>query len=255
VPPGSNEGALYEYLDDDKALKKGRTYYYWLEAVDIYGRPELYGPVLGQLGEVEKLLSFTATGGTATVTLNWETADETDNQGFNLYRATSRNGEQTQLNVELILSAGPGGAQYEYVDDDATLTRSETYYYWLEMVDSTGATELFGPVSAQLEKKVELLSFTATGSRDAITLNWETAAEPDNQGFSLYRGESEGGERTQLNVELIPSASPDGAQYEYVDGDKALRRNRTYYYWLEAVDSAGATELHGPVSASLGKGK
>jgi hypothetical protein len=121
------------------------------------------------------------------------------------------------------------------------------------MVDSTGATELFGPVSAQLEKKVELLSFTATGSKDAITVNWETAAEPDNQGFNLYRAESEDGERTQLNAELIPSASPDGAQYEHIDDDKALKRNRTYYYWLEAVDSTGATELHGPILGQLGR--
>ena len=75
----------------------------------------------------------------------------------------------------------------------------------------------------------------------------------DNQGFNLYRAESEGGERTQINAALIPSLSPDGAQYEYVDDDTALKRNRTYYYWLEAVDSAGETELHGPILGQLAK--
>ena len=36
---------------------------------------------------------------------------------------------------------------------------------------------------------VKLLSFTATGQKKAIVLNWETASETDNLGFNLYRSE------------------------------------------------------------------
>jgi hypothetical protein len=45
VPPGTNEGALYEYVDRGKPLKKRTTFTYWLEDVDIYGVRTLHGPV------------------------------------------------------------------------------------------------------------------------------------------------------------------------------------------------------------------
>lgn len=43
VAPGSPFGAAYEYTDT--AIRNGKTYYYWLEDVDIYGKTGLYGPV------------------------------------------------------------------------------------------------------------------------------------------------------------------------------------------------------------------
>jgi hypothetical protein len=93
---------VYEYIDNDKSLRKNTTYYYWLESVDIYGRPELYGPVSARLAQKTALLSFTATGAEESITLNWETASEINNTGFNLYRATAEDGKQTQLNAELV---------------------------------------------------------------------------------------------------------------------------------------------------------
>jgi hypothetical protein len=256
VPPGSPFGAQYEFVDDDKKLKNKVVYYYWLETVDTQGETEQYGPVTAQIGKQEMQVSLTATGAAESITVNWETTNELDIEGFNLYRAERRDGERTQLNAELIPSLVPpgssGGAQYEYVDDDEALNAQETYYYWLEAVDSTGATELYGPVSAELVVPVvDLISFTATGAAKSITLDWETASEIDNMGFNLYRATAEDGERTKLNAELLPPGSPDGAQYEFVDDDKKLRNNATYYYWLEAVDAQGRTQLHGPVWAEL----
>jgi hypothetical protein len=42
VAPGSPFGAAYEYADT--AVRAGKTYYYWLEDVDIFGKARLYGP-------------------------------------------------------------------------------------------------------------------------------------------------------------------------------------------------------------------
>jgi len=42
--PGSLEGASYVYTDT-RWLGMFKTYYYWLETVDIYGQTHLYGPV------------------------------------------------------------------------------------------------------------------------------------------------------------------------------------------------------------------
>jgi hypothetical protein len=47
VPPGSPVGATYTY--EDGGLQAGMTYYYRLEAVDVYGQSEFYGPVSAAL--------------------------------------------------------------------------------------------------------------------------------------------------------------------------------------------------------------
>jgi hypothetical protein len=109
------------------------------------------------------------------VVLNWETATELDNLGFNLYRATSLDGERTQINGEMIPSLMPPGAVtgavYEYSDTDLPQSkdlardavvandkdpnRSKTivYFYWLEDVDIYGQAALHGPVSIKLTGK------------------------------------------------------------------------------------------------------
>ena len=40
---GLPKGANYDYRDS--TVKKGATYYYWIEDVDIYGHKTLHGPV------------------------------------------------------------------------------------------------------------------------------------------------------------------------------------------------------------------
>ena len=97
---------------------------------------------------------------------------------------------------------------------------------------NAGAALSYAPTS------VDLLSFSAAGAKKSIILNWETSNEVDNLGFNLYRATSEGGERTRINAEMIPTnvppGSPSGASYEYPDTN--LKANKTYYYWLEGVD-------------------
>ncbi|MCS6845324.1 MAG: hypothetical protein NZ528_13535, partial [Caldilineales bacterium] len=44
--PGSAAGASYRYVDT--AVRPGRTYWYWLEAVDLQGATALHGPVSAQ---------------------------------------------------------------------------------------------------------------------------------------------------------------------------------------------------------------
>jgi hypothetical protein len=90
------------------------------------------------------LVSFTAQAGAGRVTLTWETATETDNAGFNLYRATSADGPYTKVNDALIAAQGDavGGASYSFVDAPGY----GTFYYKLEDVDYYGASTLHGPV-------------------------------------------------------------------------------------------------------------
>ena len=85
------------------------------------------------------------------VLISWETVTETNNFGFNIMRAESKDGEQTQVNPEMIMSQiAPGdmfGASYEYLD--STAAEGVTYYYWLVDVplDSADLPGIHGPIS------------------------------------------------------------------------------------------------------------
>jgi hypothetical protein len=81
--------------------------------------------------------------------VEWETATEIDNAGFNLYRSDVAEGGYVQLNAGLIPSRVPGGAMgaiYTWLDGD--VQPGMTYFYRLESVDIQGKTLLHGPVSA-----------------------------------------------------------------------------------------------------------
>ena len=82
------------------------------------------------------------------VLLIWETAQELDNLGFNLYRSTTPAGPWTQVNAEFIPAQNPGatfGAVYEVLDPD--VEPGTTLYYRLEDVDIHDASTFHGPIS------------------------------------------------------------------------------------------------------------
>ncbi len=96
--------------------------------------------------------SFTATPTDTAIGLVWETANEIDTLGFNVYRAASLDGPLTQLNNSLIpcqSSGSPMGAVYTYLDE--TVAPGIMTYYWLEAVDVSGAATRHGPVSAVVQ--------------------------------------------------------------------------------------------------------
>jgi uncharacterized repeat protein (TIGR01451 family) len=99
-----------------------------------------------------ELASFTARNRAgASPLVEWVTAMELHNLGFNLYRTDSPNklpGREQRLNDSLIPSQSPGslmGAAYAYADEMAVA--GVIYYYWLEAIDNKGVADLYGPVS------------------------------------------------------------------------------------------------------------
>jgi hypothetical protein len=79
--------------------------------------------------------SFAADGSGGFAELEWETAAETDNAGFRVYRGRSEDGPRFLLNETLIPARGDElrGASYSLCDYD--VTDGVTYVYWLESVD------------------------------------------------------------------------------------------------------------------------
>jgi hypothetical protein len=84
--------------------------------------------------------------------LRWETGNEVDNLGFNLYREVK--GKRTRVNPSLVAGsafvAGQGvrltaGRSYRWFDRQATAGAQ----YWLEDVDLNGERKLYGPILAE----------------------------------------------------------------------------------------------------------
>lgn len=113
----------------------------------------LYAQITEATGTAVDLLRFEVTGvKNRAITLGWETASETDNAGFNLYRAEAVEGQRVKINAELIPTklppGSPFGAVYEYTDTGVRGAKRTTYYFWLEDIDIYGNAELHGPVEA-----------------------------------------------------------------------------------------------------------
>jgi hypothetical protein len=94
------------------------------------------------------LASLRVQPGNRIVTISWQTGDETDNLGFNIYRAEAKEGNYEKINTSFIPSrVGSGlGATYEFLD--SSVNNRTAYFYKLEDVDINGKHTMHGPVTA-----------------------------------------------------------------------------------------------------------
>ena len=93
-----------------------------------------------------------------------------------VYRGVSPSAPETLLGYLPSQAPGSGaGASYQWLDEG--LATSQTFYYWLEAVDLSGATTLHGPVSATTQSPTAVtLNGLEAGSRPGISAGWIGAA-------------------------------------------------------------------------------
>jgi len=94
---------------------------------------------------VVDLESFTGQTTDSNVALQWRTASEINNAGFNIYRAMSQDGPYEQVNSALVVAElnAVSGASYSFVDFQPGVGG---FYYILEDVDYSGQLTQHGPV-------------------------------------------------------------------------------------------------------------
>jgi len=96
---------------------------------------------------------------------------------------------------------------------------------------------------------VTMSSFTATPEIRTILVEWQTIMQTDTLGFNLHRSLNENGTGMEL-LGYIPVNISDGSGAEYEFLDDEVLPGKTYYYWLEAVDTNGSSEVFDPVTAT-----
>ncbi len=103
------------------------------------------------------LSSFTVQFLNESPVLCWTTQSETNNAGWNIYRGETNealsNEEAYLLNLSLGLIPGAGTTSEptEYSFEDCfPVYPGTTYFYWLESMDYSGDTELYGPISLSI---------------------------------------------------------------------------------------------------------
>ncbi|MFQ6069308.1 MAG: hypothetical protein ACE5LC_02155 [Candidatus Aminicenantales bacterium] len=114
-----------------------------------------------------ELIGFEAIGLDRRVKLEWETATELDNEGFNLLRSDMKDGKYVRINPYFIPSKGEAGLGAQYSYTDYYVENGITYYYIIEDIDIYGKRTLHGPVSATPNDII--LIFPVEG--DSISLN------------------------------------------------------------------------------------
>jgi hypothetical protein len=103
---------------------------------------------------------------------------------------------------------------------------------------------------------VTLTNFAAEFVSNNLTILWTTQSETNNQGWNIYRGESntalEDDNTIQINAGLIDGTgtTSEPTNYEFID-EYPVVENNTYWYWLESVGYSNDTGIYGPISLTI----
>lgn len=97
---------------------------------------------------------------------------------------------------------------------------------------------------------VTLVSFEAEVQADnSVNITWETASETNMLGFYVQRSTEEEGTYQRIS-NIIPAVGEvAGAFYDFTDTDTV--EGETYYYQLEALETDGSAEFHGPIPVQI----
>ncbi|MBK9234513.1 MAG: hypothetical protein IPO15_27765 [Anaerolineae bacterium] len=104
------------------------------------------------------------------ILVTWETTSEVGTLGFDLWRGMTPDAPTQRLNAELIPSQAPGSSQgfsYAWLDQD-NLVMGATYYYWLDVVEVSGAQERHGPLSVIWQAPTALVVDSFTAGTDSV---------------------------------------------------------------------------------------
>ena len=177
------------------------TVYFDDVIVRKYSEPEPVATVGEEVTLPVELSAFTATYVNEFVTISWQTASETDVIGFNIYRSEEDDFSTTgsSINSDIIPGNGTTSETNEYHFTDETADPYYTaYYYWLEVVNLGGGTDLYGSI------KYEPGDIDNNGEINIVYTHFDNCyPNPATSGNTIQFGFRLGGlELTNRHVEL-----------------------------------------------------
>lgn len=135
--------------------------------IDEYAYTDQNTITLGQTALPVELTSFVATMHENGVRLNWQTATEENNAGFEVQR--SKDGKNFET-LDFVEGHGTTLEEQEYFYDDKALRQNQEYYYRLKQIDYDGKFEYSDVITARLESTTgQVGHFYPNPSVDGVT--------------------------------------------------------------------------------------
>ncbi len=142
-----------------------------------------------------------------------------------------------------------------YTDNNAYLDNNSGSNWQQAASDTYGSGDSGSPGSlgGDAALPVSLSSFTASYQNNSTSICWQTQSETENQGWNIYRSDSENfGQSVKINYDLIPGSGTTSiaTDYHYND-DFEAQNNENYWYWLEHISFSGVSELSEPIIVEI----
>lgn len=219
----------------DAGVTANGTYYYKVQAVNNFGSSDYsaiaYATTSGAYSVPPTPTNLLTTfAGPGQINLTWDAVSGATS--YYLYRATSYYGNYS--NIAMLNTSS-------YTDTG--LAVNTTYYYKVQAVDSAGSSGYSAIASATTTNSYSIpssptnLVATVTGPNQ-INLTWDAVSGATN--YYIYRSTTYYGNYTNIVVVTTPSYLNTG-----------LAANSSYYYKVEAYNSAGPSGFSAITGATL----
>lgn len=139
-------------------MKKNIFTFFWLAIVSAF---ILFAPVC--VSAAVTISSFDAKWQSGKVVVNWKTASELSNAGFNILRSTAPNGTFTKVYNTAAQFGNIAGASYSFTD--SAVTAGQTYYYRLQSINTSGGIEPYDRPAVAQAPAAPTATATATHTR------------------------------------------------------------------------------------------
>jgi endonuclease I len=212
--------------------------------------------------------SFTSSVSGNSITVNWTNPGGAQTPSGYLIQAYNADNYFLPIDGESYpdsLAFTYGKGEVNITNDGTTsytfngLAFSTAYYFTIYSYNGDGALRNYKTLgflrtnaTTSAVAPVELVSFTASEQFNAVTLNWRTATEQNNNGFDIERGniKNSGGDIIYSKIGFIKGSGNSNSYKEYTFTDKPAVSGK-YYYRLIQNDNNGDFKMSDAVEVNF----